>query len=42
VQGICLNQQALEIQLAPQFFEQSALMVFTRGIAGLANRHTEL
>jgi hypothetical protein len=31
----------LEIQLAQQFFEHSALVVFTRGIAGLANRHTE-
>jgi hypothetical protein len=31
----------LEIQLAHQFYEHSALVVLTRGIAGLANRHTE-
>ncbi len=41
MQGIRLDEQALEIQLAQQLFEHSPLMVFPGGIAGLADRQTQ-
>jgi hypothetical protein len=32
----------LEVQLTEQIFKNGPFVVFTRGIAGLANRHTQL
>ena len=40
VQGIRLDEQALQNQLAQQLFVHSAVMVFIGGIAGLADRQT--
>jgi hypothetical protein len=42
VQGICLDEQPMEVLLTQELFEPSPLVVFTSGIAGLTNRHTQL
>jgi hypothetical protein len=41
VQGIRLDQYALEIQLVQRLLENCSLVVFTGGVAGLADRHTQ-
>jgi hypothetical protein len=41
MQGICLNQHALEIQLAKQLFEHGPLVVLAGGVAGLADCHPQ-
>jgi hypothetical protein len=41
VERICLNQNALEIQLAEELFEHRPLVVLAGGIAGLADRHAQ-
>ena len=40
MQGIRLDEQAMQNQLAQQLFVHSAVMVFIGGIAGLADRQT--
>jgi hypothetical protein len=42
VQGNRLDEQTLAVQLTQKLFQHSPFVVFTRGMAGLANRHTEL
>jgi hypothetical protein len=42
VQGIRLDEQTLEVQLTLNLIQHSPFVVFTRGIGGLANRHTQL
>jgi hypothetical protein len=39
MQGICLDQHALQIQLPKQLPEHRPLVIFSGGIAGLADRH---
>lgn len=41
MQGIRLEEQALQIQLAQQLFEHSPFMVFPGGIARLADRQAQ-
>ena len=41
VERICLDQHALEIQLAKQLFEYGPLMVLSGGVAGLTDGHTQ-
>lgn len=42
MQGICLDQHALKIQLAKQLFEYGLLVVLIGTVAGMADHHDQV